>query len=148
MADGCIAHKPAKNREALMAQVLGIGGVFYKAKDPAALADWYQRVLGVGMEDWGHSRGTMFPGALLGTKAGSGGVLSAFGPENKYFEPSRAAFMINLCVDDLAGMLARAAAAGVEPTGPVVDEPSGRFAHLIDPEGVKIELWEPVGPAA
>jgi predicted enzyme related to lactoylglutathione lyase len=131
-----------------MAQVIGIGGVFYKAKDPGAVAAWYENVLGITMEDRGHSRGTMFPGAMLGSKPGSGGVLSAFAETNTYFEPSTKEFMINLCVDDLDGMLARAAAAGVFPTAPVMNESYGRFAHLIDPEGVKIELWEPLMPPA
>jgi predicted enzyme related to lactoylglutathione lyase len=127
-----------------MPQVLGIGGVFFKARDPAALADWYQRVLGVTLEEWGHARGVMFPGALLASKPGAGGVFSAFA-DTDYFKPSEKDFMINLCVDDLDGVLARAKAAGVEPTL-TQDESYGRFAHLIDPEGIKIELWEPSAP--
>ena len=121
-----------------MAKVLGLGGIFFKAEDPAAVRAWYARVLGFEVFDWG---GAVFKHPKIG-----GTNWSPFAADTRYFEPSEAAFMINFIVDDLDGMLAKAAAEGVEPTGRQ-DEEMGRFAWLIDPAGVKIELWEPPKPA-
>jgi predicted enzyme related to lactoylglutathione lyase len=121
-----------------MAKVLGIGGVFFKAVDPKALADWYARVLGFQLSDWG---GAVFPPAHTGW-----GVWAPFPADSTYFDPSPYAFMVNLIVDDLEGVLARAKAEGVEPLGRK-DEEYGRFAWLLDPAGAKIELWEPKGDA-
>lgn len=117
-----------------MAKVLGLGGIFFKAADPVAVREWYARVLGFEVHDWG---GAVFDHPGVG-KAN----WSPFAADTRYFEPSQAAFMINFIVDDLDGMLARAAGEGVEPTGRQ-DEDMGRFAWLLDPAGVKIELWEP-----
>ncbi len=122
-----------------MAKVLGLGGVFFKAADPAAVRDWYVRVLGFEVQDWG---GVMFKSLKTGFAN-----WSPFDADTRYFEPSDAPFMINFIVDDLDGVLARAAAEGVEPTGRQ-DEDMGRFAWLIDPAGVKIELWEPLKPSS
>jgi len=115
-----------------MAKVLGLGGVFFKAQDPAGVREWYARVLGFEVHDWG---GAMFP------KVG-GTNWSPFDADTRYFEPSEAAFMINFIVDDLDGLLARAAAEGVAPIGQQVED-LGRFAWLLDPAGIKIELWQP-----
>uniref|UniRef100_B0T511 VOC domain-containing protein n=1 Tax=Caulobacter sp. (strain K31) TaxID=366602 RepID=B0T511_CAUSK len=117
-----------------MAKVLGLGGVFFKAQDPAAVGAWYARVLGFEVSDWG---GAVFEHPRVGVVN-----WSPFADDTHYFEPSQAPFMINFIVDDLEGVLAKAAAEGVEPTGQQ-DEEMGRFAWLIDPAGVKIELWEP-----
>ncbi|ALL14011.1 VOC family protein [Caulobacter henricii] len=117
-----------------MAKVLGLGGIFFKAADPVAVRDWYARVLGFEVHDWG---GVVFDHPKVGATN-----WSPFAADTQYFEPSQAGFMINLIVDDLDGLLARAAAAGVEPTGRQ-DEEMGRFAWILDPAGVKIELWEP-----
>jgi predicted enzyme related to lactoylglutathione lyase len=117
-----------------LAKVLGLGGVFFKAADPAAVRDWYARVLGFEVQDWG---GVAFKSSKVG-----GGNWSPFDADTRYFEPSEASFMVNFVVDDLEGLLAKAAAQGVEPTGRQ-DEDMGRFAWMIDPAGVKIELWEP-----
>jgi len=122
-----------------MAKVLGLGGVFFKAADPVAVREWYARVLGFEVHDWG---GTVFDHPKVGAVN-----WSPFAADTKYFEPSDAAFMINFIVDDLDGMLARAAGEGVEPTGRQ-DEEMGRFAWLLDPAGVKIELWEPAAANA
>lgn len=117
-----------------MAKVLGIGGVFFKAEDPQAVRDWYARVLGFDIHDWG---GTVFKP----TQAGSANW-SPFAADTQYFAPSAAPFMINFMVDDIDGVLAKAAAEGAEALGRQ-DEAYGRFAWLMDPAGVKIELWEP-----
>jgi predicted enzyme related to lactoylglutathione lyase len=123
-----------------MAAVIGVGGVFYKADDPDALRAWYQRVLGIEMQDWG---GTVFRPETMAARPGAATVLSLFPADTDYFEPSRKPFMIDLAVDDLAGILARAKEHGVEPVRSFDDESNGRFAHIVDPEGTTIELWEP-----
>lgn len=118
-----------------MAKILGVGGFFFKAPDPAAVRAWYARVLGFEVTDWG---GVVFEHPKVGVT-----TWSPFDADTRYFEPSQAAFMINFIVDDLDGVLAKAASEGVEPTGRQ-DEDMGRFAWLIDPAGVKIELWQPL----
>ena len=124
-----------------MAKVLGIGGVFFKAEDGAGLSDWYARVLGFTLEDWG---GVVFPATGTAYQ-----VWSPFKADTDYFQPSPHPDMINLMVDDLDGVLAKAAAAGVEPVGRQDDESFGKFAWLMDPNGLKVELWEPAAePAA
>jgi predicted enzyme related to lactoylglutathione lyase len=111
-----------------------LGGIFFKAEDPAAVRAWYARVLGFEVQDWG---GVVFKTPRIGSAN-----WSPFDADTRYFEPSQAPFMINFIVDDLDGVLAKAAVEGVEPTGRQ-DEDMGRFAWILDPAGVKIELWEP-----
>jgi predicted enzyme related to lactoylglutathione lyase len=117
-----------------MAKVLGLGGIFFKAEDPKAVRDWYARVLGFDIHDWG--------GAIF-TQPKSTTNWSPFAADTQYFAPSTAPFMINFIVDDIDGVLAKAAAEGVEPLGQQDEGGMGRFAWLLDPAGVKIELWEP-----
>lgn len=121
-----------------MAKVLGVGGIFFKTLDAAALREWYARVLGLEISDWG----MFFTPDMVKDKPGSGTVFSPFSAETDYFKPSEKEFMFNLIVDDMDGMLARAKEAGVEPVKQQ-EESYGRFAHIIDLEGRKIELWEP-----
>jgi predicted enzyme related to lactoylglutathione lyase len=123
-----------------MARVLGVGGVFLKARDPDALRGWYERVLGIEMQDWG---GTVFLPQTLAGQPGAGTVLSLFPEDTDYFAPSAKPFMVNLAVDDLEGILARAKEQGVEPVRLFDDQPNGRFAHIVDPDGTTLELWEP-----
>jgi len=118
--------------------VTGVGGVFFKAKDPKALAAWYHNVLGLSMEAWG--------GAALrydAPKHPSVLIWNAFPASTNYFAPSNSAFMINYAVDDMDALLARLRAKGVEILKREDDDPNGRFAWILDPEGNKIELWEP-----
>ena len=126
-----------------MARVLGIGGVFFKAKDTGALTSWYRDVLGLDMQDWG---GTFFTPDAMAAHPGAGTVFSPFAADTDYFEPSTKDFMINLAVDDLDAILASCAAHGVDAKI-VADDSNGRFAHLLDPEGTKIELWQPLAGA-
>ncbi|MGD9816623.1 MAG: VOC family protein [Hyphomonadaceae bacterium] len=121
-----------------MAKVLGVGGIFFKSVDPAALRSWYGRVLGLEVGDWG----MFFTPDMVKDKPGSGTVFSPFKADTDYFAPSTKEFMFNLIVDDMDAMLARAKAEGVEPVKQQ-EESDGRFAHIMDPEGRKIELWEP-----
>ncbi|WP_304190395.1 VOC family protein [Phenylobacterium aquaticum] len=122
-----------------MARVLGIGGVFFKAEAPKALAAWYARVLGFPVEDWG---GAQWPHPDRGYS-----LWTAFPRDTTHFAPSEAPFMINLIVEDLDGVLAKAASEGVEPLGRDDSDAYGRFAWIMDPAGLKVELWEPPSPA-
>ena len=123
-----------------MAKVLGLGGLFFKSADPAATCAWYTRVLGIDFEGWG---GTVFLPETAAAHPGAGTVFSPFKAETDYFAPSEERFMINLMVDDLPAMLARCAKHGVEVLLHLPDEANGSFAHIMDPEGRKLELWQP-----
>ena len=122
-----------------MARVLGIGGVFFKSKDPGTLTSWYRDVLGLEVEDWG---GVIFRPEAMAAQPGAATVFSLFEADTTYFAPSTREFMINLAVDDLDGILASCATHGVE-ANEFSDDANGRFAHILDPEGTKIELWQP-----
>ena len=122
-----------------MALVTGLGGIFYKVADTAATQKWYQEMLGVGGE-WG----AMFP--FKGDDPEGYSLLSPFKAETDYFAPSAEKFMINLRVDDLDGMIAELEGKGIEILGRQ-DEDYGRFAWIIDPDGVKIELFQQIGGA-
>ena len=124
-----------------MARVTGIGGIFFKASgDPKALAAWYQANLGMTLEPWG--------GAILRWPEDHGGdggatVWHVAAADTQWFSPSSAGFMVNYRVDDLDGIVARLAENGVPLfKGPEVDD-NGKFAWVIDPDGNKVELWEP-----
>lgn len=123
-----------------MAKVIGVGGVFFKSKDPAALTKWYGEVLGMPVHDWG---GVFMTPEAMSAHPGAGTVFAPFKQDTDYFLPSTNAFMINLAVDDLDGVLANCAKHGVTPAKTFPDEANGRFAHIMDPEGNKVELWEP-----
>jgi predicted enzyme related to lactoylglutathione lyase len=124
----------------LMAKVLGVGGLFFKARDPEALKQWYKSVLGVESMEWG---GTWFPADVFAAQPGAGTVLNAMKADTDYLAPSTHDFMFNLVVDDLDAILARCKENGVEPVKLFPEEVNGRFAHILDPDGRKIELWEP-----
>lgn len=125
-----------------MAKVTGIGGVFFKSKDDSkALAAWYQEHLGLPLEAFG--------GAILkwpDDKADDGGltVWSLAAKESKWFSPSESAFMINYRVDNLTELLAQLRDAGVEVVSGPESHENGKFAWIMDPEGNKVELWEPM----
>jgi len=124
-------------------RITGVGGVFFKAKDPKALAAWYRDVLGLPLQAWGGA-------ALRYDAAGHPPALiwNAFPAATTYFAPSTAGFMINYAVDDLDAFLARLGAQGVAILKRDDSDPSGRFAWILDPEGNKIELWQPKPAAA
>ncbi len=122
-----------------MPKVLGLGGLFFKSADPAAMREWYGRVLGIAMEEWG----AVFMPDAPAAHSGAATVFAPFKSDTGYFAPSDKEFMFNLMVDDLDGMLACCAEHDVMPVGDLMDEANGRFAHIMDPEGRKIELWQP-----
>lgn len=124
-----------------MARVTGIGGVFFKStRDHQALASWYEKSLGVTLEPFG--------GAILrwpDDRAEDHGVTVWHVAERDtaWFSPSKSSFMINYRVDDMAGILARLKQNGVAILqGPETHE-NGQFAWILDPDGNKVELWEP-----
>lgn len=123
-------------------RVHGIGGVFFKARDPAALGAWYEKHLGLKREDWGGSL-LWWQRADTGAKALT--VFSPFEESTKYFEPGDKPYMLNLRVDDLDGVLAALRAEGCQVLDRREDSEQGRFGYVVDPEGALIELWEP-GP--
>ena len=123
-----------------MAKVIGLGGLFFKSADGNAMREWYGRGRGLEWSEWG---GLVFLPETAAAHPGAGTVFSPFAADTDYFAPSDKEFMFNLMVDDLDGILARCAEHGVEPMLVMRDEANGHFAHIIDPEGRKIELWEP-----
>ena len=123
-----------------MAKVLGLGGLFFKSANAEATREWYGRVLGLEQTEWG---GTVFLPQPMADQPGAATVFNIMAETSDYIAPSTERFMFNLVVDDLDAMLARAKEYGVEPIKLFPDEGMGKFAHILDPEGRKIELWEP-----
>jgi predicted enzyme related to lactoylglutathione lyase len=124
-----------------MEQVLGIGGIFFKARDPQALAAWYREHLGLPIEP-----GQTF-GALASAAAGEPAVWSAFPADTTYFGAGPAPFMVNYRVRNLDALLAQLRTAGVPVDEQIQNCEFGRFGWATDPEGNRFELWEPPSPA-
>jgi predicted enzyme related to lactoylglutathione lyase len=120
-----------------MERVLGIGGVFFKARDPQGLATWYREHLGVPVET-GQTYTT-----LVSAAAGEPTVWSVFPADTQYFGTGNAGHMFNYRVRDLDAMLAQLAAAGATVDARIDDYEYGRFGWATDPEGNRFELWEP-----
>ena len=118
-------------------RITGVGGVFVTSRDPKALTAWYRDVLGIPIQSWG--------GALLPYDAPGHPpfvVLNAFPADTDYFKPSNREFMLDFAVDDLDAFAARLQAKGVAFLKRTEDA-SGKFAWILDPDGTKIELWQP-----
>lgn len=124
-----------------MERVTGIGGIFFKSSDPKALADFYRDNLGMTPS---------FEHGVVFKEDGAGGstIWSPFAADTKYFEPSRAPFMINFRVRDLDKMLAQLRAAGVAVEDKIEDSDFGRFGWFMDPDGNRVELWQPPDASA
>lgn len=119
-----------------MKRVVGIGGIFFKARNPDMLRAWYRDHLGIDVQDWG---GTAFP--LNGPNEVAVWSISPDSPET--FAPSKAPFMVNYVVEDLRSVLAALRSEGCE-VDPRIDESDfGSFGWVMDPEGHRIELWQP-----
>jgi predicted enzyme related to lactoylglutathione lyase len=123
-----------------MKRVTGVGGIFFSASDPAALRAWYQRHLGVDVQSWG---GAAFSWAD-GQDSSNGGmtVWSIGTPGGDQFAPGKT-FTINYRVDDLAALLQALRDEGCNVLDKTDDSDFGKFGWVIDPEGNKVELWEP-----
>lgn len=124
-----------------MKRVTGIGGIFFKARDPKALGEWYRRHLGIDVADWG--------GAAFAWRSGDNPdgidttVWSPFKADTEYFDPGTASFMVNYRVADLHALLAVLREEGCDVDAKTEESEFGKFGWVIDPEGNKIELWEP-----
>ena len=124
-----------------MERVTGIGGIFFKARDADRLKDWYRENLGV---EPGADGGVIFEWREAESPEGKGyTVWAPFRDDTTYFAPSEAPFMINYRVKDLDRMLDQLRRAGVTVDDRIDEQPYGRFAWATDPEGNRIELWEP-----
>jgi predicted enzyme related to lactoylglutathione lyase len=124
-----------------MKRVTGIGGIFFKASDPASLRDWYRRHLGIDVQEWGgaafrwtDAEGNPTAGTTIWTVADAGG---------DYFAPSTSSFMVNYRVADLHALVAALRAEGCTVLDRIDESEYGKFAWVVDPEGNKVELWEP-----
>lgn len=118
--------------------ITGVGGIFFRSKDPKALMAWYRDVLGIKVEDWG--------GVVMAYDAPRHPpvlTLNALKTATHYMDPSTREFMIDFAVDDLSAFLDRLKAKGVPVLKRDDSDPSGKFAWIVDPDGTKIELWEP-----
>ena len=130
----CAPSAPAEP----VGHITGLGGVFLKSKDPKALARWYRDVLGIQLEPWG--------GAMLSYDApGHPPVVAwnVFPETTDYMAPSTREFMLDFAVDDLDAYLARLKAKGVAVLKREDGGSTGQFAWILDPDGTKIELWQP-----
>ena len=122
-------------------RVLGVGGVFFRSPDPAKLAKWYRDTLGIVTEAWGTTHGTSFLPEGMPPNAFT--VWSTFASDTEYFGDPRQSFMINLVVDDLDAALANVQAGGGEVVPEKEEHDFGRFGWIVDPDGNRVELWEP-----
>ena len=122
-----------------MAEVLGVGGVFFKSRSPRRLARWYSRCLGFALLG---PTAAMFKAARVPKAAYT--VWSVFSASSGYFRPSLSQHMVNFVVDDVEGALAQVVAGGGKTVGRVRDYPYGRFGWFLDPDGNKVELWQPL----
>ncbi|MDH5229663.1 MAG: VOC family protein [Gammaproteobacteria bacterium] len=122
-----------------MKRVTGIGGIFFSAKDPAALQAWYKKHLGIDVQEWG---GTTFD-CVDNTGTTSNGTTIWSINDASQFEPSTASFMINYRVADLHGLLHELRMEGCNVLDTIDESEFGLFGWVLDPEGNKLELWQP-----
>jgi len=124
-----------------MKRVTGIGGIFFQARDPAALQAWYRKHLGIDVQAWG---GTSFSWTNAQGQPTTGSTIWSIGQAGSdHFAPSTAPFMINYRVDDLPALLQALRDEGCQVLEQTDDSDFGQFGWVIDPEGNKVELWQP-----
>jgi predicted enzyme related to lactoylglutathione lyase len=131
-----------QTRENSMNRVTGIGGLFFKTKDAAASRDWYKKHLGFNTDDWGC---TFWSKDEKGNKCST--QWSPFPKNTTYFKPSKKDFMFNYRVENLVELLKVLKKEGVEVIGDIQEFEYGKFGYIMDNDGNKIELWEPVDGA-
>jgi predicted enzyme related to lactoylglutathione lyase len=122
-----------------MQRVTGIGGIFFKANDPKALGAWYRDHLGLDVSDWNMA---IFNWGGDGSAPGMT-IWSPFAADTTYMAPGTSSFMVNFRVADLDALLAALRDEGCNVVGDPQSSDQGKFGWVIDPEGNKIELWEP-----
>lgn len=124
-----------------MKRVTGIGGIFFQARDATALRAWYQRHLGIDVQEWG---GTAFTWTdSQGTPVGGMTIWSIGSAAGNQFAPGTASFMVNYRVEDLHALVAVLREEGCNVLEKIDESEYGKFAWVIDPEGNKVELWQP-----
>jgi len=122
-------------------KVTGIGGIFFRTKDPAKIKEWYGENLGLAISEYGSSfefRNANRPDEINYLQ------WSPFKDSTDYFDPSKKEFMINYRVQNMKGMVEKLRNNGVTILDEIEEYEYGSFVHIMDPEGNKIELWEPV----
>jgi len=124
-----------------MNRVTGIGGIFFKARDPVSLRAWYRKHLGVDVQDWGGAAFRWTDGE--GNPAAGTTVWSISDGSGDYFAPSTSSFMVNYRVADLHALIQALREEGCEVLDKTEESEFGKFGWVMDPEGNKIELWEP-----
>ena len=124
-----------------MKRVTGIGGIFFNASDPVALRAWYTRHLGIDVQEWGGTAFTWTDAAGNATKGTT--VWSIGAADGEHFAPSKATFMVNYRVEDLAAVLQVLREEGCNVLEKMDDSEYGKFGWVMDPEGNKVELWQP-----
>lgn len=122
-----------------MKRVTGIGGIFFKSKDPKALSAWYRDHLGLDVSDWG---GAVFRWGGVDSPAGMT-LWSPFAADSNYMAPGTSPFMINFRVADLDALLVALRSEGCHVLDGTETSEQGTFGWVIDPDGNKVELWEP-----
>ena len=122
-----------------MKRVTGIGGIFISARDPKALCAWYKVHLGIDVQDWG---GTAFRW-VDDAGAPQAGTTAWSVSDGSNFAPSKSTFMVNYRVKDLHGLLSVLRMEGCQVLGKVEESEFGKFGWVMDPEGNKVELWQP-----
>jgi len=124
-----------------MKRVTGIGGIFFKAKDPKGLQAWYKRHLGIDVQDWG---GAAFHWADDDGKPVGGATAWLIDPaDTDHFAPSTSSFMVNYRVADLRTLLNALKEEGCNVLDKLDESDYGKFGWVMDPEGNKVELWQP-----
>ena len=124
-----------------MRRVTGIGGIFMSAKDPKALCEWYKKHLGIDVQDWG---GAAFTWTDSGGNPTKGTTVWSVGPaDGNHFAPSKSTFMVNYRVEDLTALLKALREEGCDVLEKTDDSEYGKFGWVMDPEGNKVELWQP-----
>ncbi|MGH9970244.1 MAG: VOC family protein [Pyrinomonadaceae bacterium] len=124
-----------------MKRVTGIGGIFFHAKDPAALCAWYKTHLGIDVQEWG---GAAFTWTDVDGNPLKGTTIWSIGSaDSNHFAPSKSSFMVNYRVENLVALLQALREEGCNVLEKTDDSEYGKFAWVIDPEGNKVELWQP-----
>jgi predicted enzyme related to lactoylglutathione lyase len=124
-----------------MKGVTGIGGIFFQAKDPVSLRAWYQQHLGIDVQEWG---GAAFPWTDDAGHPTRGITIWSIGAaDGDYFAPGTSPFMVNYRVEDLAALLKALRDEGCQVLEKTDDSEYGKFGWVMDPEGNKLELWQP-----
>ncbi len=124
-----------------MKRVTGIGGIFFSAQDPVALQAWYKRHLGIDVQEWGGAAFTWADKAGNPMKGTTAWSISA--ADGKHFAPSSSSFMVNYRVEELVTLLQTLRDEGCNVLEKTDDSEYGKFGWVMDPEGNKVELWQP-----